>query len=497
MPEKALLQMRGIRKSFPGVVALDDVSLDVAAGEVHVVLGENGAGKSTLIKILSGAYAKDAGDIRIEGASVEIRNPREARRLGISTIYQEPTPIFNLSAGENIFLGREPVRLGGLIDRLRLDREAQAVLDRLGVSIDARTSVARLSVAERQIVEVAKALSIDARIVIMDEPTAALTQRESERLFDAIRRLTQRGVGIIYISHRLAELCRIGDRVTVLRDGRYVGTHQVGAVAISELVRLMADRELSEHFPKEVVPAGAELMSVSNLTRGHKLRNVRFCLHEGEVLGVAGLVGAGRTELARALFGVDPIDSGEIRLRGRRVHIRSPSDALRHGMGFLTEDRQKEGLVLPMSLQNNIGLASLDRLSRVGWIDEAAERKLATHFVDRLAIKATGTDELVAHLSGGNQQKVVLARWLARGADILLFDEPTRGIDVGAKVEIYRLMNALTAEGVGILMISSELPEILGMSDRILVMREGAIEGELARGEANQEKILALALGHR
>jgi ribose transport system ATP-binding protein len=471
------------------------VDFDLFRGEVHALLGENGAGKSTLMKILSGAYSRDGGEIWVDGHQVDIRTPRRAQILGISTIYQELNLVPYLSVAENIFLGNEPERFPGIIDRNRLFGGSQSLLDELGVAVDARTPLARLSVAERQMVEVAKALSVESRILIMDEPTSALTESEIEQLFTTIGRLKQKGVAIVYISHRLQEIPRIADRVTVLRDGKYVATRHVSEASLPDLVHLMVDRELEDHFPKEVVPPGEELLRVINLTRGKELRNISFSLRAGEVLGMAGLVGAGRTSVARALFGVDRIDSGEVRIRGQVVQVSSPAAAIRHGMGFLTEDRKDEGLVLSLSAQNNISLASLDRVSHSGVINRSEEKDLAGRFFEKLRIKATGPHQLVAHLSGGNQQKVVLGKWLARNADILIFDEPTRGIDVGSKVEIYRLMNELTEQGAGIIMISSELPEVLGMSDRILVMRDGGIEAELAREEADQEKIVAAALG--
>jgi ribose transport system ATP-binding protein len=492
-----LLQMRAVRKGFPGVLALNDVDFDLERGEVHVLLGENGAGKSTLMKILSGAYSKDSGAIRIEGSEVDIRSPRHARALGIGTIYQELALVPHLSAAENILLGSEPVRLCGVIDRKELLRRAQDLLDALGVPLDARRPAAQLSIAEQQIVEVAKALSVDARILIMDEPTSALSESEIERLFATIKTLKDRGVGIIYISHRLSEIARIGDRVTVLRDGRYVVTLPVAGTSTPELVRLMANRDLGEHFPRQEVPPGDVLLEVIDLARGRRLRGISLTLRAGEIVGIAGLVGAGRTELARALFGVDPIDSGEVRIRGRTAHIRSPADAKRYGMGFLTEDRKKEGLVLPLSIASNVSLPSIDRLARYSVVNRTAERDETIRFVKTLRVKALGPGQLAAHLSGGNQQKIVLAKWLACAADILIFDEPTRGIDVGAKVEIYNLMNELTARGAGILMISSELPEVLGMSDRILVMRDGTIAAELTRGDADQESVLAAALGQQ
>ncbi len=495
--QPALLRMRGIRKRFPGVVALDGVDLEVDRGEVHVLLGENGAGKSTLMKILAGACPMDAGEILLDGRAVEIRTPRQALGLGIATIYQELALVPELSVAENIVLGSEPVVGMGVIDRVALNRTASQVLEDLGSSIDPGTRVARLSLAEQQMVEVAKALSVEARVLVMDEPTSALTESEIERLFATIRPLKQRGVAVIYISHRLQEIAAVGDRVTVLRDGRHVATRAAATAPLPGLIRLMADRDLGEHFPKRTGSPGEVLLAVEGLSRGRTLRGISFELRAGEVLGIAGLVGAGRTELARALFGVDGFDRGEVRVRGRCVRIRSPRDAIRLGLGFLSEDRKKEGLILSESVRANVSLPNLDRVSRLGLLDRVAEADLAVRFVDALRIKLAGIEQGARQLSGGNQQKVVLAKWLAREADILIFDEPTRGIDVAGKVEIYKLINQLTARGAAVLMISSELPEVLAMSDRILVMRAGSIVAELARGEADQETVLALALGHQ
>jgi ribose transport system ATP-binding protein len=487
--------MRHIRKVFPGVVALDDVHFELRKGEVHVLLGENGAGKSTLMKILSGAYQKTSGQILLDGEEVEIKNPRHAQELGISIIYQELNLIPYLRVGENIFLGREPCKRAGVVNSKTLYRASQKLLDDLGVQIDARAVVRQLRVAQQQMVEVAKALSLDARILIMDEPTSALTDVEINELFATIRRLKSRGVSVVYISHRMEEIFEIGDRVTVLRDGRYVGTEEIKKVTKPRLIRMMVDRDLSEQFPKVKAPVGEEVLRVESLTRKGVLEDISFTLRKGEVLGIAGLLGSGRTELARALFGADRIDSGEVYIKGERVRIRSPRSAISSGLGFLTEDRKSEGLVLLLSVKDNIALPSVDRLSKFGVVDHRKEREAAESYVHDLRIKTPGLQQRVVFLSGGNQQKVVLSKWLFCNSDILIFDEPTRGIDVGSKVEIYQLMNELTAKGAAILMISSELPEILGMSDRILVMRRGRIAGELNAAEATQEKILQLAIG--
>ena len=495
MSNETTLQMQHISKSFPGVIALDDVDFELRKGEVHILLGENGAGKSTLMKILSGAYHAGAGKILLNGQEIEIKNPKHAQLLGISIIYQELNLVPQLSSAENIFLGREPVRLPGVVDHREMQRQAAAILKGLGVTLDVRLPVRELSIAEQQMVEVAKAISLDARILIMDEPTSALTEREIAELFARIRQLKQGGVSIVYISHRMEELFEIGDRVTVLRDGRNVGSCPIQEVSRAQLIRLMANRELTNQFPKVSATKGAEALRVENLNTRDKLTDINFTLYRGEVLGIAGLLGSGRTELARAIFGADPIESGKIYLNGNLVEIRSPRQAIRSRVGFLTEDRKSEGLVLALSVRDNICLASLNQFSRLGIVSGATETKTAQHYVKELRIKTPGIRQKAVNLSGGNQQKVVLSKWLSSNADILIFDEPTRGIDVAAKAEIYELMNKLTQKGVAVLMISSELPEIIGMSDRILVMSRGRINGEFSSGEATQEKILHCALG--
>ncbi|HET6363339.1 MAG TPA: sugar ABC transporter ATP-binding protein [Gemmatimonadota bacterium] len=486
--------MEGIRKEFPGVLALDDVDFAVLPGEVHVILGENGAGKSTLMKILSGAHGKDAGKIFLAGREVEIDGPRRARELGVAIIYQELSLAPTLSAAENVFLGREPRRLPGLVDRAAMERRAHAILDGLGARFDVRRPIRELSLAERQLVEIARALSLDARILVMDEPTSALTEPETRALFETMRRLTARGVAIVYISHRLQEIYEIGDRVTVLRDGRRVATLDVAAADRRELVRLMANREVDELVTRLPSPRGGELLEVEGLTRASDLRDVSFTLHEGEIVGFAGLLGSGRTAVARAIFGLDPLDAGRILVHGRPLAIRSPRDAIRAGIGLVTEDRKRQGLVLSLSVRENISLPVLGSVSRLGLIDARRERELASRYATDLRIRTPSIEQTTLNLSGGNQQKVVLAKWLACRVDVLVLDEPTRGIDVGAKQEIYGLMNRLVAEGVGILLISSELPEIVGLSDRVLVMRGGEVVATFERG-ISQEDILASAVG--
>jgi ribose transport system ATP-binding protein len=486
--------MHRICKRYPGVVALDDVGFELRAGEVHVLLGENGAGKSTLMKILSGACARDGGEILLDGRPVALDSPRDAQLAGISTIYQEFTLVPHLSAAENIFLGREPVRAAGVIDRRRLTGDASRLLADLGVAIDPDVPVRLLGVAEQQMVEVAKALSFDARILVMDEPTSALTESEIDRLFAAIRRLTARGVAVIYISHRMEELGRIGHRATVLRDGRFIATVPLPA-STADLVRLMANRDIRDHYPPATRRRGDEILRVENVTRGDRLRGVSFALHRGEILGVAGLLGAGRTELARVIFGADAPDSGRVLLHGRPLALGGPGDAIRAGIGFVPEDRKRHGLVLGRTVAENLSLPLLPRLARGGIVSRRGEQELASRWIRELRIKTPSPATRALALSGGNQQKVVLGKWLAAGADVLIVDEPTRGIDVAAKMEIYTLLDRLAADGAGIIMISSELPEVLGMSDRILVMHQGRGQAIIEAHGATQERVLHAALG--
>lgn len=490
-----LLRMTGVRKRFPGVVALDGVDLDLMAGEVHILLGENGAGKSTLMKILSGAEMKDEGEIEVDGRPAAIPSPRAARDLGISIIYQELTLVPQLDAPANVFLGKEPTNAFGLLDLATMKARTSELLTGLGISIDLDAPVGRLGIAEQQMIEVAKALSENARILVMDEPTSALTAGEIDQLFAAITRLLARGVGIIYISHRMNEVERIGQRVSVLRDGKKIGTYNPKEVSLDELIRLMVGRPVGDHFPRRRTDPGAEVLRVESLSRRGVLHDVSFALRRGEILGVSGLLGAGRTELARALFGADRSDRGTITVKGRMALVRSPAEGISAGVGLLPEDRKTQGLILGLSVRENMALTSARRLSRFGLIDAQSESDLSRKYVDELRIKTPGIEQRAGALSGGNQQKIVLGKWLATGVDVLIMDEPTRGIDVAAKVEIYELMNRLTAEGAGILMISSELPEILGMSDRILVMRGGRLVSEFLGRSATQESLLGAALG--
>jgi ribose transport system ATP-binding protein len=485
--------MRGIRKAFPGVLALDAVSFELRRGEVHALLGENGAGKSTLMRILSGASRRDAGDVLLDGRPVVLDSPRDAQALGISTIYQEFNLVPHLSAADNIYLGREP-GAAGLIDRKQMLAGARSLLESLGTPIDPDLAVKSLGIAEQQMVEIAKALSVHARILIMDEPTAALTASEIEQLFAAIRRFTSDGGSVIYISHRLEELARVGHRATVLRDGRYIGTRTLPA-AVSELVRMMANRDISEHYPPKTRRRGAEILRVDGITRGNRLREVSLTVHRGEILGIAGLLGAGRTELARVIAGADVPEAGRVVMNGRPLRLRSPRDAIRAGIGLVPEDRKQQGLVLSQTVASNVSLPQLPRLGRAGVVSRTRERHLATKWTQELRIKTPSIDTPVLTLSGGNQQKVVLGKWLAAGADVLIVDEPTRGIDVGAKMEIYVLLDRLAAQGAGVLMISSDLPEIMGMSDRIVVMHQGRVQATFDADAATQESVLHAALG--
>lgn len=502
MSEQGLiLRMENISKAFPGVQALSNVDLELGAGEVLALVGENGAGKSTLMKILSGAYRKDAGRIFVNGQEVEIRSPYHAQQMGIAIIYQEFNLAPNQSAAANIFIAREPRRsgLGHLfVDRGRMEREAQKYLDMVGAHVAARTLVRDLSVAEQQMVEIAKALAVDARIIIMDEPTSALGEDEVETLFEIIRTLKERGIGVIFITHRLDEVFRIADRVVVLRDGMRVGCLSINEATPDKLIQLMVGREVKDLFHKEEAEIGAPLLEVRGLTRHGVVENVSFALRRGEILGFAGLVGAGRTETARLLFGADPKDAGEIYIEGKRIQIESPIDALKAGIGFVPEDRSKQGLVLRSSVLENIALPTLDRYTRLGtWLDHLRLRKTAQQYVDKLNIRTPSLEQKAMFLSGGNQQKTVVAKWLASQPRVLIMDEPTRGIDVGAKAEVHALISQLAQAGLGIIMISSELPEIMGMSDRILVMSEGRVAAILDRAEATQETIMAYASGEK
>ncbi len=507
-----LLRMTGITKSFPGVRALSGVDLEVKAGEVLALLGENGAGKSTLIKILGGAHPPDSGSIELDGQAVVIREPGDAQKCGISIIYQEFNLVPDLSARENIFLGQEPSRFC-FIPRRREHDKSLELFKRVGAKIDPAVLCRNLTVAQQQVVEIAKALAIDARVIVMDEPSAALSPREVDGLFRIIRELKSQNLAIIYISHRLSEIFDIADRVTVLRDGEHVGTKPIDELTRDSMIEMMVGRKLEDEFPKRTgdlpdhsikdeqteetgaAKIGPPRLVVRNLKRGDAVNDVSFDVRQGEIVALTGLVGAGRTETARLIFGADRRDSGMIQLDGKNPRVNSPRDAIAAGICLLTEDRKSQGLVLSQSLQENFSLPNLSRFSRFGFIGRQLERSAFDGYVKQLQIKIAGRYQRAATLSGGNQQKVVLAKWLERNAEMIIFDEPTRGIDVGAKYEIYLLMNRLVARGKAILMISSELPEVLGMADRILVMHEGRITGEITDvPSATQQQIMDLAV---
>jgi ribose transport system ATP-binding protein len=488
-----LLTMSGIDKHFPGVQALKASGLEVLPGEVHVLLGENGAGKSTLMKILCGQYAADAGEVVFCGSPIKPTGPLDAERLGLVMIHQELNLVPGLTVAENIFLGHEPTA-GGLIADGRMSAGTRDLLHRLRCEIDPDLPVSELSVAEQQLVEIARALQRRARLLVMDEPSAALSDAEIEALFAVIRDLVSDGVPVIYISHRMPEIFAIGDRVTVMRDGQTVGTKKVSETEVAELIQLMVGRTIAERVPKREVALGEVALEVDGLIAARFPKPISLSLREGEILGVAGLMGSGRTELARAIFGADPLDGGTVTVAGRTLSGHDPAESIAAGLGFLTEDRKQQGLVLQCTVTENITLTSLDEVSRAGAIDLGAEAELAQVEVDRLHIRVASLDQKIVNLSGGNQQKVVLARWLAARCRVLLFDEPTRGIDVGAKAEIYELIGKLVDHGVAILLISSEMPELIGLSDRIAVMHEGSLQGILPRAEATQERIMELAL---
>jgi ribose transport system ATP-binding protein len=462
---------------------------------VHVLLGENGAGKSTLIKVLSGVYAPNSGEILFEDKPVQIRNPHDAQRLGVSTIYQEFNLAPDMTVAENIFLGREPMLGLGIVDRKKLFVQAREVLSTFNLRVAPEVTVRQLGVAQQQMVEIAKALSLNSKVLVMDEPTAVLTGPEIEHLFAMIKDFKTRGISIIYISHRLEEVKRIGDRATILRDGAKVGTVQVADTPIDQLIRMMVGRDLKDKFPKHKVEPGEEVLRVEHLTRKGVLHDISFHVHRGEILGVAGLVGSKRTEMARAVFGADKVDSGTITVRGKVANIKSPGQAISKRLALVPEDRKRQGILAYMSVKQNITVSMIQRFSRACLLNLGREKKVAQEYATSLRIATPSLDRWAMFLSGGNQQKVVIAKWLGTDADIFLFDEPTRGIDVGAKVEVYQLMGELVKRGAAVVMISSELPEILGMSDRILVMREGRIAGELMRQEASEEKVLNFALG--
>lgn len=492
-----ILKMTGICKQFPGVRALNNAWLNVEKGEVHILVGENGAGKSTLMKILTGAYHRDAGSIEFCGQKLENFTPRDAMDAGISIIYQEFNLIPHLSVAENIYLGREDQfqDFPGKINWKKLFERARQTLDQLNIHIDVRAKLKTLSVAQQQMVEIAKALSLNAKLIIMDEPTAALSENEIKTLFENIRKIKETGVSVIYISHRLEEFEQIGDRVTVMRDGETIRTLNISETNVDELIHLMVGRDIVEMYPKVRVEPGEELLRVEHLSRKGVLDDISFSLRKGEVLGIGGLMGAGRTELARAIFGADPVDEGRIFVEGKETVIRNPKAAIDAGIGFLTEDRKTQGLVLKLSVGKNITLPNLDAFRRFIHINIKRENEAIEDSIRALRIKTPTHKKRARDLSGGNQQKVIIAKWLMTHSKVFIFDEPTRGIDVGAKYEVYNLMNELAAKGAGIILISSDLPELLGMSDRLLVLCRGEAIAELSVEEATQERVLYYAAG--
>lgn len=489
-----LLKMTNVSKSFPGVRALADVNLDLYPGEVLALLGENGAGKSTLIKILGGVHAPDTGSIEINGQEFQIDSPTSSQDAGVGIIFQEFNLIPALTARENIFLGQEHSAFSWIAKSQEYET-AGKLFERIGVQVDPGALCRDLTVAQQQVVEIAKALALNARIVVMDEPSAALTPREVEGLYEIVDELRRQGIGIIYISHRLDEIDRLADRIMVLRDGQHVGTRQAADMTRDEIIELMVGRSLDNEFPDESRPVGEVRLEVKGLSRGDSVRDVSFDVRAGEILGVAGLVGAGRTETVRLLFGADSPDSGSVVLDGKQLTIQSPRQAIANGICLLTEDRKGQGLVLGQTVQENFGLPNMKDFVRAGFIRKTEETSAFEEYVQQLQIKVTGGHQVAETLSGGNQQKVVLAKWLQRNAEVIIFDEPTRGIDVGAKYEIYLLMNQLARQGKAIIMISSELPEVLGMSDRILVMHEGHVAGCLKNEGVSQEELMKLATG--
>ena len=492
---RVLLEMKGIGKTFPGVKALEGVNLSVREGQVHALLGENGAGKSTLIKILSGAYTRDEGEIMFDGKRADIKAPADAEDLGISTIYQEFNLTPNMTIAENIFLGHLPTK-AGRVDWATVNRRSRELLDSLDVRLPVDTLTGGLSVAQQQMVEIAKALNRNTRILIMDEPSAVLGEKDIDNLFAVVRRLQATGIGIIYISHRLKEIFQLADEVTVLKDGRYIDTRQVADVTMDDLVRLMIGRDLEDVYPRRKADPGDVVLEVSHLAQAHLTKDVSFQLRTGEIIGFAGITGSGRTEAARVIFGADRATAGEMTLFGKPYRPRSPRDAINHGIALVTEDRKRQGLLLKLQVFFNTTVSGLDRLTRFGVLSLKDEMILVRKWIKDLRIKTPSPEFMVVNMSGGNQQKVVLARWLSLGIKVFILDEPTRGIDVGSKAEIYQIMTDLANQGAAIIMISSELPEVLGMSDRGMVMRDGRIVKELARADAAEEVVMHYAVGH-
>ena len=489
------IEMRGIDKSFGSNQVLKQAGFTLESGEVHALMGENGAGKSTLMKILTGVYTKDAGTVLVDGKEVNYRNPQEAEKAGIVFIYQELNVMFDLTVEENLFMGKEIHGKFGICDKKAMQKKAQEALNTLGVNISPKTVMSELSVGQQQMVEICKALMADAKVIIMDEPTAALTQSETVALFKVIESLRKKGVSMVYISHRMEEIFELCDRITVLRDGSYIGVKNIPETNMNEIVKMMIGREIGERYPSRNVKIGKEVLKVKGLTRKGTFHEVSFSVHAGEVLGVSGLMGAGRTEIMQAIFGNLSYENGTIEIDGKEVKISNPRQAMEHGIGFITEDRKTEGLMLDKSIRENISLCNLGRISKSSVISKEAEKDMVAEAIKDLHIKCFGPFHECNNLSGGNQQKVVLAKWILTNPKILILDEPTRGVDIGAKKEIYNIINKLAAQGVAIIMVSSELPEVLGMSDNIMVVREGEVKGIISYEEAKQERVMTLATG--
>lgn len=489
------IEMRGIDKSFGSNQVLKQAGFTLESGEVHALMGENGAGKSTLMKILTGVYTKDAGTVLVDGKEVNYKNPQEAEKAGIVFIYQELNVMFDLTVEENLFMGKEIHGKFGICDKKAMQKKAQEALNILGVNISPKTVMAELSVGQQQMVEICKALMADAKVIIMDELTAALTQSETVALFKVIESLRKKGVSMVYISHRMEEIFELCDRITVLRDGSYIGVKNIPETNMNEIVKMMIGREIGERYPSRNVKIGKEVLKVKELTRKGTFHDVNFSVRAGEVLGVSGLMGAGRTEIMQAIFGNLSYESGTIEIDGKEVKISNPRQAMEHGIGFITEDRKTEGLMLDKSIRENISLCNLRRISKSSVISREAEKNMVAEAIKDLHIKCFGSYHECNNLSGGNQQKVVLAKWILTNPKILILDEPTRGVDIGAKKEIYSIINKLAAQGVAIIMVSSELPEVLGMSDNIMVVREGEVRGIISYEEANQERVMTLATG--
>ncbi|MEG2330145.1 sugar ABC transporter ATP-binding protein [Anaerorhabdus sp.] len=487
--------MRGIDKTFGKAQVLKNACFKLEDGEIHALMGENGAGKSTLMKILTGVYTKDAGEVLVDNQMVNYKHPKEAEEAGIVFIHQELNVIPDLTVEENMFLGKEIVK-HGVVNKRAMKQKSRTVLNQLGVDIEPTEVLGKLSVGKQQMVEIAKALMVDAKVLIMDEPTAALTLNETEKLFDVIRTLKKNGVSIVYISHRMEEIFELCDQITILRDGEYVGDKKIAETSMNEIVKMMIGREIGDRFPKIDKELGDTVLAVENLNKKDLIKNVSFSVHAGEILGVSGLMGAGRTEIMHAIFGNLKLDNGTIYLEGKKVNIKNPLQAKKLGIGFITEDRKTEGLMLPFSIRENIAIANLEALSNpLGVIYAGKEKAMCEAESKNFRVRSTGIEQAVGSLSGGNQQKVVFAKWVATKPKLLILDEPTRGVDIGAKKEIYMIMNELTKQGVAIIMVSSELPEIIGMSDRVLVIHEGEAAGILSKEQATEENIMTLATG--